>query len=85
MKAVASEFCHNSKVWQKQNDTVNFDNQRLTMFYRMQQNTFGVLLQKRAIYIFIHQYGSAQKENTNIQKKQYKKHINHTQCAFTEQ
>ena len=48
MKAVASEFCHNSKVWQKQNDTVNFDNQRLTMFYRMQQNTFGVLLQKRA-------------------------------------
>jgi len=37
------------------------------------------------IYIFIHQYGSAQKENTNVQtKKQYKKHINHTQCAFTE-
>jgi len=38
------------------------------------------------IYIFIHQYGSAQKENTNIQtKSSIKKHINHTQCAFTEQ
>jgi len=37
------------------------------------------------IYIFIHQYGSAQKENTNIQtKSSIKKHINHTQCAFTE-
>ena len=36
------------------------------------------------IYIFIHQYGSAQKENTNVQTKSSIKNTNHTLCTFTE-